>query len=62
VKAVRGQPPVFLWHGEADTIIPPAMSMVLSRWIPGAHLTIVPGEGPLSLPFRHFPVILHTLL
>ncbi len=38
--------PVEIVHGDADTIVPLAVhSLPLSRLIPGANLTILPGVG-----------------
>lgn len=41
--------PVDLWHGEADTVIPPRHSRYLARKIPGARLHMCPGEAHLLL-------------
>jgi pimeloyl-ACP methyl ester carboxylesterase len=54
--------PVFLWHGQADTIIPASMSEVLLQHIPEARLRILRDEGHLSLPLKHFPKILDSVL
>jgi pimeloyl-ACP methyl ester carboxylesterase len=43
------QTPVHLWHGERDTIVPPAMGRHLSKRIPGARLTLYPEDGHFSL-------------
>ncbi|WP_040478441.1 alpha/beta fold hydrolase [Longispora albida] len=37
--------PVRLWHGELDTLVPPAHSSWLAARIPAAHLTRQPGAG-----------------
>jgi pimeloyl-ACP methyl ester carboxylesterase len=40
-------PDVYLWQGEADTLVPPAMGRYLSEQLPHGHLTLLPGEGHL---------------
>ncbi len=37
--------PVALWHGDADTNSPVGNGRYLSRTIPDASLTVIPGEG-----------------
>jgi pimeloyl-ACP methyl ester carboxylesterase len=39
--------PVFIWQGEADVNVPPAMGHYLASAIPGARATFVPGAGHL---------------
>ena len=39
--------PVFLWQGEADTLVPPAMGRHMAAAIPGCRATFYPGEGHL---------------
>jgi pimeloyl-ACP methyl ester carboxylesterase len=41
------EPEVFLWQGEADTLVPPAMGRYLAQQIPHCHATMLPGEGHL---------------
>lgn len=41
-------PTVFLWQGEADVLVPPAMGRHLAAQIPNCHATFFPGEGHLS--------------
>jgi hypothetical protein len=40
---------VQLWHGEADTNVPPAMGQYMANAIPNSHIEFHPGEGHLSL-------------
>jgi pimeloyl-ACP methyl ester carboxylesterase len=40
---------VDLWHGDADTVIPPSHSRYLARVLPHATLHICPGEGHMLL-------------
>jgi pimeloyl-ACP methyl ester carboxylesterase len=41
------EPEVYLWQGDADTLVPPAMGRYLAQEIPHCHATMVPGEGHL---------------
>jgi pimeloyl-ACP methyl ester carboxylesterase len=41
------QPEVYLWQGEADTLVPPAMGRYQAEQIPNCHATLLPGEGHL---------------
>lgn len=41
------QPEVFLWQGESDTLVPPAMGRYLAREIPNCQAVFLPGEGHL---------------
>lgn len=45
--------PVHLYHGDRDTVVPLSMSEDLAAVIPGAELSVFPGEGHYSLPVRH---------
>jgi pimeloyl-ACP methyl ester carboxylesterase len=38
---------VYLWQGEADTLVPPAMGRYLAQEIPHCHARMLPGEGHL---------------
>jgi len=40
---------VYLWQGEADTLVPPAMGRYQAEQIPRCHLTVLPGEGHLLI-------------
>jgi pimeloyl-ACP methyl ester carboxylesterase len=53
--------PVFLWHGEADQLIPPVMGHYLAERIPGCQAEFIPGSGHL-LVFAHWPRMLARLL
>jgi pimeloyl-ACP methyl ester carboxylesterase len=44
--------PVQLWHGEADTTVPPQVGYYLATAIPSCHATFYPGEG-------HFMYLTH---
>lgn len=43
------QPEVYLWQGEADTLVPVAMGRYLAAEIPRCHATFLPGEGHLLI-------------
>jgi pimeloyl-ACP methyl ester carboxylesterase len=43
------QPEVYLWQGEADTLVPPAMGRYQATQIPCCHATLLPGEGHLLI-------------
>jgi pimeloyl-ACP methyl ester carboxylesterase/AcrR family transcriptional regulator len=51
--------PVHLWHGEIDAVIPLHHARYLASVIPGATLTICPGEAHMLL-WNHLPEILTT--
>ena len=55
-------PPVTVWYGEADGVVPPAMGRLMASKIPGATLRVLPGEGHVSLPHRHGRAILKDLI
>lgn len=40
---------VYLWQGEADTLVPPAMAWYQAGEIRRSHLTLFPGEGHLLI-------------
>jgi pimeloyl-ACP methyl ester carboxylesterase len=40
---------VYLWQGEADTLVPPAMGRYLAEQIPHCHATMLPGAGHLLI-------------
>ena len=50
--------PVRMWHGTADENVPIEMARHLADRVPGAELTVVVGEGHLSLVHRHVERIL----
>ena len=41
--------PVFMWHGESDTLVPIEPAKVFSRMIPGCESHVIPGAGHLLL-------------
>lgn len=41
------KPPVNLWQGEEDTLVPPAMGRHMAKAIPDCRATFYPGEGHL---------------
>lgn len=43
------KPDVYLWQGEADTLVPPAMGRYQAEQIPHCHATMLPGEGHLLI-------------
>ncbi|HXF83247.1 MAG TPA: alpha/beta fold hydrolase [bacterium] len=45
VRLLADAVPVIIWHGDADTLAPPAMAEALARRIPRARLTVYRGEG-----------------
>lgn len=53
-------PPVHLWYGGRDQMMPPANGRWLDENLPEATLTVYPDEGHL-LPMRHWQQILRTL-
>ena len=55
------EPPVFIWHGDADANVPVAMARYLAARIPASRLTVYRGEGHLIVP-KHWTEILATLL
>jgi pimeloyl-ACP methyl ester carboxylesterase len=40
---------VYLWQGEADTLVPPAMGRYQAEQIPRCHATMLPGAGHLLI-------------
>jgi pimeloyl-ACP methyl ester carboxylesterase len=53
--------PVQIWEGEEDTTGPPEYRELLLRHLPQAELSLVPGEGHLSLLQHQAPAILSHL-
>jgi pimeloyl-ACP methyl ester carboxylesterase len=41
--------PVHIWEGEQDTTGPPEYRELLARYLPQAEVSVVPGEGHISL-------------
>ncbi len=54
--------PVDIWEGADDSTGPPGYRAFLQRHIPQATVTVVPGEGHLSLLPHQAPAILSSLL
>jgi pimeloyl-ACP methyl ester carboxylesterase len=54
--------PVHLWHGEADTIVPPAFGRYQADAIPHCRAEFFPGEGHISVGVNHADEILRALL
>ena len=54
--------PVHIWEGGEDRTGPPEYREFLRRHIPGATVTVVPGEGHLSLLPHQAPAIFDALL
>jgi pimeloyl-ACP methyl ester carboxylesterase len=53
--------PVRLWHGEADTVVPPAMGRYYAHALPHCEASFLPNEGHYSLPLGHIDRILRAL-
>ncbi len=53
---------VNLWHGEDDTVVPPAMGRYLAEAIPNCHAWFLPNEGHFSLLPNHVDEILGVLV
>jgi pimeloyl-ACP methyl ester carboxylesterase len=53
---------VHLWHGEDDTLFPPAMGRYLARAIPDCRATFFPNEGHFSLLSGHVDEVLTVLV
>jgi pimeloyl-ACP methyl ester carboxylesterase len=55
---IRGS--VFLWQGDADTLVPHAWAQEFAKSIPDARLRLLPGEGHF-LAYKHYQEILSDL-
>jgi pimeloyl-ACP methyl ester carboxylesterase len=53
--------PVRLWHGEADTVVPPVMGRYYASVLPRCEASFLPREGHYSLPLGHTEEILRAL-
>jgi pimeloyl-ACP methyl ester carboxylesterase len=53
--------PVYLWQGDQDHNASPAMGRFLEKSIPNSRMTLVPGEGHISLMVRYAADILKVL-
>jgi len=56
------QTKVYLWHGEDDTVTPPAMGRYLAQTIPNCQARFFPNEGHFSLLPNHVEEILNSLV
>jgi len=54
--------PVFVWHGEADVVVPATMGHYLAETIPGCCGRFFPDDGHFSLPYNRLPEILGSAL
>jgi len=43
---------VYLWQGEDDTLVPPAMGLYQAEQLPRCHATMIPGAGHLLIVDR----------
>jgi pimeloyl-ACP methyl ester carboxylesterase len=53
--------PIYLWHGEADQLVPPVMGHYLADRIPDCTAEFIPGSGHLLI-FTRWPTMLAALL
>lgn len=53
------EPVVFLWQGEADVLVPPAMGRHMAGHVPNCRATFFPEDGHLL--FDHMPEIVRAL-
>jgi len=53
--------PIWLWHGEADRIVPAAMGRMMARKLTRCTSNFLAGEGHFSLVLNNMPAILATL-
>ena len=53
--------PVLLWHGAADSNVPPAVTRFLAEALPNATARVLPGEGHLVV-LSHWEEILRALV
>ncbi len=61
-RVTQTSPPVTLWAGEDDRVVPVAMVYELGRLLPQAGLRVIPGEGHYSLPVHYARAILADLV
>jgi pimeloyl-ACP methyl ester carboxylesterase len=55
------QTPVYLWHGEADNIVPVDMGRYLAQRIPACQAHFCPDQGHYSLAFGLIDEVLETI-
>ena len=53
--------PVWLWHGEADRVVPVAMGRMMAQSLPRCRSYFFPDEGHFSLVMNHLDAIVETL-
>jgi pimeloyl-ACP methyl ester carboxylesterase len=54
--------PMHIWMGQDDQHAPPVLARYLAEAIPGANLHVMPGEGHISIFYKHAPDIQGTLV
>lgn len=54
--------PVFLWHGEADIVVPASMGHHLAENIPNCQAQFFPDDGHFSLPYNRLDEILKRVV
>ena len=59
LHAIRA--PMRLWHGEKDTVVPPAMAHRLADEIPTCRAVFDPDDGHFSIIVKYLPEILEAL-
>jgi pimeloyl-ACP methyl ester carboxylesterase len=55
------QTPVWIWQGDADTTVLPALAQELAGQLPHCTFALLPGEGHFLL-FAHWREMLQTLI
>ncbi len=53
---------VYVWHGERDVIVPPAMGRYIASSIPNSRARFYPDEGHFSLLYHHYREIMLPLV
>jgi len=53
--------PVYIWHGHADSVVPPMHGRVYAARLPHALAHWIPDEGHFAVPLRHIDAILSEL-
>ncbi len=53
--------PVYIWHGEADRLVPIEQGRILAKTIPDAHASFLPNEGH-TLIVNHFDELLGAIV
>ena len=54
--------PVYLWHGEMDTMCPVNMGRFVARSMPGCRATFYPHDGHVSLIVNHYEEVLSAVV